>query len=127
MPTCAFTRIVPLPRDLVLPIRSSEVTIKRTHGRRRRSAPTTEPSIKLVVRRGALRRFHKLKQKTAKLPVMVFWDRRQDDRRASSGDIEHDRRKTERRQRPPFTWDLSDFVVAEKANRRTRQTAKKKP
>jgi hypothetical protein len=103
------------------------VAIKRTHRRRRRSAATAEPSIKLVVRRGALRRFHKLKQKTAELPVMVFWDRRQDDRRTNSSNIEHDRRKTERRQRPPFTWDVSDFVVAEKTNRRTRQTAKKKP
>ena len=31
--------------------------------------------IELIVRRGAIRRFHKLKEKTADLPVEVMWDR----------------------------------------------------
>jgi hypothetical protein len=69
--------------------------------------------IRMVVRRGALRRFNALKKQTAELPVVVSWDRRQSDRRAVSGDIARDRRRTERRQAPSFTWDLADFVVVE--------------
>ncbi|HEV3215139.1 MAG TPA: hypothetical protein VGZ27_05425 [Vicinamibacterales bacterium] len=68
-------------------------------------------AIHLVVRRGALRRFHYLKQNTASLPVQVSWDRRRDERRAASGETNSDRRKTERRQDPSFTWELADFVV----------------
>ena len=76
--------------------------------------------IELIVRRGAIRRFHKLKQKTADLPVEVLWDRRQDDRRAASGKMDVDRRNGDRRGPPPFTWDVSDFVVAAKPPRRKR-------
>jgi hypothetical protein len=70
-----------------------------------------QPALQLVVRRGAVRRFHYLKQNTASLPVTVSWDRRQDERRTESGEANPDRRKTERRQDPPFTWELADFVV----------------
>ena len=74
----------------------------------------SEPKpIRMVVRRGALRRFELLKKQTAHLPVVVTWDRRERDRRNVSGDIARDRRRTERRQQPAFTWDLADFVVVE--------------
>ncbi len=72
----------------------------------------TKP-IRMVVRRGALRRFDALKKQTADLPVVVSWDRRQRDRRAASGDIARDRRRTERRRDPSFTWELADFVVVD--------------
>jgi hypothetical protein len=75
--------------------------------------PRSKP-VELIVRRGAIRRFHKLKQKTADLPVEVLWDRRETDRRAASGKVAADRRSVDRRQKPPFTWDVSDFVVAAK-------------
>jgi hypothetical protein len=74
----------------------------------------SEPKrIRMVVRRGAVRRFEALREKTANLPVIVSWDRRQQDRRLVDGDIARDRRRTERRQEPAFTWDLADFVVVE--------------
>ena len=69
--------------------------------------------VALVVRRGALRRFDTLKKKTAELPVDVLWDRRQEDRRTSMKETPAQRRQRERRQAPPFTWDLADFVVVE--------------
>jgi hypothetical protein len=71
--------------------------------------------IRMVVRRGALRRFESLKQQTAHLPVVVAWDRRQRDRRRIDDDIARDRRRTERRQEPSFTWELADFVVVEES------------
>jgi hypothetical protein len=83
--------------------------------------PRIKP-VELIVRRGALRRFHKLKEKTADLPVEVLWDRRQSDRRAASGKVAADRRSADRRQKPPFTWEVSDFVIAAKP-----QPRKKKP
>jgi hypothetical protein len=75
-------------------------------------------TVKLIVRRGAVERYKKLKKKTAKLPVEVSWDRRQEERRrkAAAG-VAKDRRTADRRQKPPFTWDLSDFVVVEKPRR----------
>ena len=78
---------------------------------------TRGKSVALIVRRGALRRFHKLKEKTADLPVEVMWDRRESDRRADSGKAPAERRGPDRRQKPPFTWDLSDFIVAAKPPR----------
>ena len=76
----------------------------------------SEPKpIRMVVRRGALRRFEALKRETADLPVVVSWDRSQRDRRNVSGDIARDRRRTERRQQPSFTWDLADFVVVDES------------
>lgn len=73
-------------------------------------ASKPESPITLVVRRGALRRFHKLKKDTANLPVVVTWDRRGAESEAGDG------AKTlppdvERRQQPSFTWDLADFIV----------------
>ena len=76
----------------------------------------SEPKrIRMVVRRGAQRRFEALQERTANLPVTVSWDRRQQDRRSVDGDIARDRRRTERRQQPAFTWDLADFVVVEES------------
>ena len=74
--------------------------------------------IELIVRRGALRRFQKLKEKTAALPVQVSWDRRVSDSRTASESANPDRRK-----KPPFTWELSDFVVAAKAPSRRKKKA----
>jgi hypothetical protein len=69
--------------------------------------------VDLIVRRGALWRFHKLKKKTAAVPVKVSWDRRRADRRSEADRIAGDRRKNERRQQAPFTWELGDFLVVE--------------
>ena len=67
--------------------------------------------MELIVRRGALRRFDKLREQTVGLSVVVSWDRRLEERRSETAARVRDRRGTERRQRPPFTWDLADFVV----------------
>jgi hypothetical protein len=85
-------------------------------------AKKTKPrvvSVELVVRRGALRRFQNLKDKAAKLPVDVVWDRREGERRIASDSAGADQRTTDRRQKPPFTWELSDFVVVPKSTRRS--------
>ena len=74
--------------------------------------------IGLIVRRGALRRFDALKRKTANLPVNVIWDQRQGDRRAGAEAGHENRRRTDRRRTPPFTWELADFVVVESAKER---------
>jgi hypothetical protein len=104
------------------------VKAKRSGARPRRAAKKgLERPVGLVVRRGALRRFDALTRKTAKLPVVVTWDRREEERRdeqehgskpatASTKRAElsvSERRKSERRQKPPFTWELADFVVCE--------------
>jgi hypothetical protein len=72
-----------------------------------------EPREKMVirVRRGALRRFDQLKTKSAGLPVEIEWDRRTSDRRAGAAPKSADRRIGERRQVPPYTWEVADFVV----------------
>jgi hypothetical protein len=80
---------------------------------RRRTAAKKEP-LEIVVRRGASRRFDALKNQTSELPVVVTWDRRKTDRRAGSNpsmEVPRDRRANERRQEPPFTWEVADFVV----------------
>ena len=63
------------------------------------------------VKRGALRRFDQLTRKSADLPVEVKWDRRTTERRGAASPEDTDRRRQERRQAPPFTWDAADFVV----------------
>jgi hypothetical protein len=77
-------------------------------------------TVELIVRRGALRRFEKLKAKTAALPVKVSWDRRVADRRTASNTTDADRRKKDRREKTPFTWEIGDFVVVAKTRRRKR-------
>jgi hypothetical protein len=70
--------------------------------------------VDIIVRRGALRRFDKLKRQSEGLPVNVTWDRRLGDRRkAADAKPGQERRGTDRRQQPSFTWDLADFVVVE--------------
>jgi hypothetical protein len=81
---------------------------------------TPKTPVGLIVRRGALRRFHKLKQREGDLPVNVLWDRRQQDRRSSDGEVDADRRRTDRRRTPPFTWEVSDFVVVQALRRKRR-------
>jgi hypothetical protein len=77
------------------------------------AAPSSDTPIDIVVRRGALRRFDKLKEKAAGLPVRLSWDRRVGNRRAAAtaSPVTSDRRRTDRRKSPPFTWDAADFVV----------------
>jgi len=78
--------------------------------------------VELIVRRGALRRYDKLKQKTAGLDITLSWDRRLEERRSmAKGAGDHDRRTTGRRQTPPFTWELADFVVKTKGTGRRRK------
>jgi hypothetical protein len=95
--------------------------------RRRRPAASKKPEpIEIVVRRGAMRRFDALKTRTSELPVVVTWDRRTNDRRdddktAAGQSARHE----ERRRKPPFTWDLADFVVVEPVKPR-KKTARKK-
>jgi hypothetical protein len=70
--------------------------------------------VELIVRRGALRRFDKLKHATAELPVKLSWDRRLRERRAPpGGGAAKERRQADRRKKPPFTWSTADFVVVE--------------
>jgi hypothetical protein len=73
----------------------------------------TAGSGKTVIRvkRGALRRFDHLTQKSAHLPVEVKWDRRTSERRGSAASTDHERRGEDRRQPPPFTWGAADFLV----------------
>jgi hypothetical protein len=69
--------------------------------------------VRIFVRIGALRRFHKLKQETTDLPVEVVWDRRREERREPANPPTTDRRVRDRRRKPPFTWDAADFVVTD--------------
>jgi hypothetical protein len=66
-------------------------------------------ALKFVVRRGALRRFDRLKRATTQLPVDVIWDRR-----ISTHPTEDaERAWKERRQQPSFTWTAADFAIVE--------------
>jgi hypothetical protein len=80
--------------------------------------PAADTYIELIVRRGAGKRYENLKKKTEHLPVEVVWDRRQQDRRSASESVGEDRRKSDRRKKPPFTWEMSDFVLRENNSRR---------
>ena len=66
-----------------------------------------------VVRRGALRRFDRLKQAATDLPVDVIWDRRTS-HAPKDGPRQARRTLAERRKQPSFTWTAADFVVVEK-------------
>ena len=67
------------------------------------------PPVTLVVKRGALRRFDRLKQATRELDAEVIWDRRASDRgTGAQAEPSKNRRKA-----MPSTWDLADFVVSE--------------
>lgn len=92
---------------------------KTSPAARRSAAPRKkDEAIEIVVRRGSLRRFDALKTRTAELPVVVTWDRRTSDRREEQANaVKANRRESERRRTPPFTWDLADFVVVERPKR----------
>jgi hypothetical protein len=64
--------------------------------------------LKFVVRRGALRRFDRLKRATGDLPVDVIWDRRR-----TNVPTDHQQGHRERRREPVFTWTAADFVIVE--------------
>ena len=87
---------------------------------------STGSTPKIFVRRGALRRFDRLKKAAAAVPVDIQWDRRTDERRTAATSVSKDSRKTERRQQPPFTWKVADFVVVETPSRTTRAPRKKR-
>ena len=73
---------------------------------------TDDSSLRIYVRRGAIRRFDKLKRDAAELPVVIEWDRRAGDRRSVKAEGMPDRRaNSERRHEPPFTWKTADFVL----------------
>src|SRR5688500_15568704 len=89
------------------PIRSARMPVKKKTG----AKPAAVPVVELIVRRTALRRYHKLQRATAELPALqVSWDRR-------TNDATEARPQAERRQAPPFTWDVADVVVVEKPAR----------
>jgi len=89
---------------------------KKPKPKRRIKAGTSPPdAIGIVVRRGARRRFNALTRKTVDLPVVVSWDQRHVDRRAASRPAQVDRRRHDRRQKPPFTWEVADFVVVNRS------------
>jgi len=98
---------------------------KVSAGRRRVAAGKKKEPIEIVVRRGAIRRFDALKTRTSELPVVVTWDRRTDERRDDDAtDAKGNGRQADRRRKPPFTWDLADFVVVEPA--KSRKASRKK-
>jgi hypothetical protein len=69
------------------------------------------PPLRIIVKRGALKRFDTLNRRSQGLPVVIEWDRRVHSRRESADPVPGDRRRDDRRQAPPFTWDLADFVI----------------
>ncbi len=79
--------------------------------------PGEKEKMVIRVRRGALRRFDQLTAKSTDLPVEITWDRRLADRRAPAGPLQGERRRGERRQKPPYTWDVADFLVVGDSSR----------
>jgi len=70
-------------------------------------------NLRIFVRRGAIRRYARLTRDSRLLPVDIEWDRRQEERRAEAKTPAANRRKADRRRKPPFTWEMADFVVTE--------------
>jgi hypothetical protein len=87
--------------------------VTNTARKGKRATPGAPSMVELIVRRGALRRYDKLKHATAELPVKLSWDRRLRERRAPGGGAANERRQADRRKKPPFTWSTADFVVVE--------------
>lgn len=81
--------------------------------------------VELIVRRGALRRFDKLKQATAELPVKLTWDRRVNDGRGTVKPGQRDPGYADRRGAPPYTWDAADFLVVGKPSAERRRRPKR--
>ena len=87
---------------------------------------SSKKDVEIIVKRGAVRRFHTLKRDTAEMPVTILWDRRTSERRdGGKAKTAAERRGAERRKKPGFTWDLADFVVVAPTGRQ--KTARKSP
>ena len=99
------------PRDAI----SRSYTLRSERAGADKSPVAKKKPVRIIVRRGASRRFESLKSKTADLPVVVSWDRRSEDRRESGQPASVERRSGDRRKPPPFTWDAADFVVVDDA------------
>jgi hypothetical protein len=93
--------------------------------KKRASKAVSVAPVELIVRRGALRRFDKLKQATAELPVKLTWDRRVSDRGGTVAAGPREPEHAERRGAPPFTWDAADFLVVGKPDGERRRRAKR--
>ena len=97
---------------------------KAADGPRQKRSPTHPkreqgPVSVLVVRRGSVRRFARLKKRTDELPLEVVWDRRQADRRRQQTvRAKTELRRSERRQEPPFSWGAADFLVVLESTQR---------
>lgn len=95
-----------------------------------RKSSSTKKGVEIIVKRGAMRRFHTLKRDTAEMPVTILWDRRTSERRGVDGKARTaaERRGVERRKKPAFTWDLADFVVVAPTGRQktSRKNSSKK-
>lgn len=105
------------------PARARAAARAKAPAKPERPLVSDDAPIEIVVRRGALRRFDQLKQKAGDLPVKLIWDRRVENRRKDGQAVEGERRRTERRQAPQFTWDVADFVVVGSAARAERSQA----
>jgi hypothetical protein len=68
-------------------------------------------SIVLFVRRGSVRRYEALKEKSRGLQVEVAWDRREGPRRKAQVSPVAERRRSDRRQSSSTTWEMADFSV----------------
>jgi len=114
----------------ITPISQLSMPPKASAGRRRAAPGKKQDAIEIVVRRGAIRRFDALKTRTSELPVVVTWDRRTNERRDKDEATGAKRkgRQADRRRKPPFTWDLADFVVVEpvKARKASRKKTTRK-
>jgi len=78
-------------------------------------------NLRIFVKKGATRRYERLKRDSGSLPVTVEWDRRAGDRRdpaeaPGAESVGLPSRKGDRRTAPPFTWELADFVVVESSD-----------
>jgi hypothetical protein len=103
--------------------RPAKPAVRATRKAGSRADAEAPAAVELIVRRGALRRFDALKKKTSELPVIVTWDRRTDERREEGSGTTGERRRTDRRQTPPATWEIADCLVVEP---RQRTRARKK-
>ena len=77
-----------------------------------RGAPQPQSPVRLlvIVRRGETERFNLLEQELGEEAVRVVWDRRVGERRRGTT-IPDDRRRGERRGKPPATWSTLDFTI----------------
>jgi len=114
-------------KEFDAPDRYVQQRMPKSSPARRSAASKKGGAIEIVVRRGSLRRFDALKTRTAELPVVVTWDRRVNERRGDDAPAGRERRYSERRRTPPFTWELADFVVVEPPKRQKSAPAARRP